>query len=258
MRIDGRTALVTGAAGGLGAASAALLVEKGARVVALDLDGERLRETASRIGAHPIEVDVADEASVADAIAGACDHLGAAPRIVVHCAGIAGGARTVGRDGSVATDLFRRIVGVNLMGTYYVLAHAAAAMAEADPLTDMDEEGERGVFVATASVAYEDGQVGQTAYAASKGGVASLLLPAARDLAPLGVRVVAIAPGLFETPMMAGLPDEVRDGLVKVTQHPKRLGRAEDFAHLAVAIAENPMLNATTIRLDGAVRLPPK
>ncbi len=258
MKIEGRTALVTGAAGGLGAASAALLAERGARVIALDRDADRLATTAASIGAHPIAVDVADEVSVVSAMAKACEHWGEPPRIVVHCAGVAGGARTVGRDGSVATDLFRRIVGINLMGTYYVLAHAAAAMAAADPLIEHGEEGERGVFVATASVAYEDGQVGQTAYAASKGGVASLLLPAARDLAPLGIRVAAIAPGLFETPMMAGLPGEVRAGLVKVTQHPKRLGRAEDFAHLAVAIAENPMLNGTTIRLDGGVRLPPK
>jgi NAD(P)-dependent dehydrogenase (short-subunit alcohol dehydrogenase family) len=186
-------------------------------------------------------------------LAAAAERLGAVPRIVVSCAGIGTAARILPKDGSLSVDAFARTLQVNLLGSYIVLSVAARLMAGLEPA---DADGERGVIVNTASVAWQDGQVGQAAYAASKGGIVSLTLPAARELARLGIRVVAIAPGLFETAMTAGLPDAVRAKIISDVPFPRRLGRADEFAALALHVVLNPMLNGCVLRLDGAVRLP--
>jgi NAD(P)-dependent dehydrogenase (short-subunit alcohol dehydrogenase family) len=254
MRIDGVGAIVTGAGSGLGAATARHLAKHGARVAILDFDGDRAATVAAEIGGLACPVDVGDATAVEAAMGRAADWLGAAPRVAVSCAGIADGGKVVGRDGKLSIDTFERVLRVNLFGTYNVMSHAARLMVEAEPL----ETGERGVIVNTASVAYEDGQVGQSAYAASKGAVASMCLPAARDLARHGIRVMAIAPGLFQTPMMEGLPPEVTEKIVADIQFPARLGAAEEYALMVAQIVENPYLNGTTIRLDAATRLPPK
>lgn len=255
MQIDGQEALVTGAGSGLGAATARHLAALGARVAVLDFDAERARAVADDIGGLAVPADVGDAAAVEAAFAKATDAFGAAPRIVVNCAGIAPAARVVGREGKLSIDQFERAIRVNLIGTFIVLSHGARGMAARDPI---GPDGERGVIVNTASVAWEDGQFGQTAYAASKGGVAALALPAARELARSGVRVMTIAPGLFHTPMMESLPDEVTAKIVSDIQYPARLGQAAEYARLVEAIVTNPYLNATTIRLDAGVRLPPR
>jgi len=249
LRLDGIGALVAGGASGLGEATARALAARGARVTVADLNEERGEALAAELGAGFVRADVTDEEQVRSAVE-ATDEL----RLAVSCAGIGWAERTVKRDGPAALEPFETVVRVNLIGTFNVLRLAAAAMAAGEP----DDEGERGAVVMTASIAAFDGQIGQTAYSASKGGVVGLTLPAARDLARIGIRVCTIAPGLFDTPLLAGLPDEARQALGAQVPHPARLGRPEEYAQLACQIAENPMLNGETIRLDGALRMPPK
>ncbi|MFW2541960.1 SDR family NAD(P)-dependent oxidoreductase [Primorskyibacter sp. 2E107] len=251
MDISGQVAIVTGGASGLGAATARRLASDGAKVGILDFDAARGAAVAAEIGGHAVKTDVGDEASVAAAIAEIKDWLGA-PRVAVSCAGIGLAARVVGREGKLSTDLFEKTIRVNLMGTYYVMSHAAREMMALDPLTG----GERGVVINTASVAWQDGQIGQAAYSASKGAIAAMSLPVAREMAKMGVRVMAIAPGLFNTPMMEGLPEETTQGIVANIPFPNRLGEPAEYGQMVSQIVANPYLNGTTIRLDAAVRLP--
>jgi NAD(P)-dependent dehydrogenase (short-subunit alcohol dehydrogenase family) len=254
--LEGAAALVSGGASGLGAAVVRELVGRGGRVAILDRDGDRARALADELGegvARAFEADVTDEAQVAAAVEGAVDAFGSL-RLVVGCAGIGWAQKVVGKDGAAALQPFETVIRVNLIGMYNVLRLGAAAMNSNEP----DEGGERGCVVMTASIAAFDGQIGQTAYAASKGGVSSLTLPAARDLAGRGIRVNTIAPGLFDTPLLAALPQEAREALGKGVPFPPRLGDPHEFALLACHIAENPMLNGETIRLDGALRMPPR
>ena len=253
MRIDGRAAIVTGGASGLGLASAEMLAGAGAKVALLDIDGTRAAEAAFRIGGIGLQCDVADAAAAEHALAEARAAHGPAA-ILVNCAGIAAGKRIVGRDGPMLLAEFELVIKVNLIGTFNLLRLAAADMIALEP----DAEGERGVIVNTASVAAFDGQIGQAAYAASKGGVAALTLPAAREFARHGIRVVTIAPGIFETPMLLGLPEAVQQSLAESVPFPKRLGRPEEYAQLVRQILDNPMLNGETIRLDGALRMAPQ
>jgi NAD(P)-dependent dehydrogenase (short-subunit alcohol dehydrogenase family) len=245
-------AIVTGGGSGLGAATAKALAAQGARVAVLDLNGDAAHATAAEIGGLGIACDVTDPASVEAALAQARQAHGAA-RICVNCAGVATPGKVVGRKGPLALENFAKVVQINLIGTFNVMRLAAAGMLELEPLAG----GERGVIVNTASIAAFDGQIGQCAYAASKGGVASLSLPAAREFAPAGIRVVAIAPGYFGTPMVNSMPDEIIDGLVASTLFPHRLGDPAEYARMVLAIVDNAMLNGSTIRLDGAVRMPP-
>jgi NAD(P)-dependent dehydrogenase (short-subunit alcohol dehydrogenase family) len=249
MELNGIGALVAGGASGLGEATARELAARGARVTVADLNEERGAALADEVGGAFAAADVTDEAQVkaaVDSVAGL--------RLAVSCAGIGWAERTVKRDGPAALQPFETVVRVNLIGTFNVLRLAANAIAAGEP----DAEGERGAVVMTASIAAFDGQIGQTAYSASKGGVAGLTLPAARDLARLGIRVCTIAPGLFDTPLLAGLPQESRDALGASIPFPPRLGRPEEYAKLACHIAENTMLNGEVLRLDGALRMPPK
>lgn len=252
MRIDGQVAVVTGAGSGLGAATARLLASRGAKVAVLDYDAARAGAVAGEIGGLAVQADVGDAASVEAAFARILEGLGA-PRIAVNCAGIGLAARIVGREGKLSIDTFERVIRVNLIGSYIVMSHAVKAMQGLDPL-----EGERGVVINTASAAWQDGQVGQAAYSASKGGIASLCLPAARELAQFGIRVMAIAPGLFHTPMMESLPPETTAKITANIPFPARLGDPAEFGLMVAQIVENPYLNGTTIRLDGATRLPPR
>ncbi|TAN56023.1 MAG: SDR family NAD(P)-dependent oxidoreductase [Magnetospirillum sp.] len=252
MNINGLAAVVTGGGSGLGQATARILAAHGAKVAVFDIDAARAEATATEIGGVFAGCDVTDEASTVAAIAKARAAHGPA-RICVSCAGVVTPGKVVGRKGPMPLETFARVIQVNLVGTFNVMRLAAADMAGLEPL----EGGERGVIVNTASIAAWDGQIGQCAYASSKGGVAALSLPAARELAPLGIRVMAVAPGYMETPMLAGMPDEVMDGLVASTLFPHRLGRPEEFARMVLAICDNPMLNGSAIRLDGAVRMPP-
>ena len=248
-------ALVSGGASGLGAAVAREVVARGGRVAIFDRDGEKARALASELGdaAISFEGDVTDESSVAAAVDGAVEALGEL-RLVVGCAGIGWAEKTVGKQGAANLQPFETVIRVNLIGMYNVLRLGAAAMNSNEP----DAGGERGCVVMTASIAAWDGQIGQTAYAASKGGVAALTLPAARDLSNRGIRVNTIAPGLFDTPLLAALPQEARDALGKGIPFPPRLGDPHEFALLACHVAENTMLNGETIRLDGALRMPPR
>ena len=255
MQIGGALAVVTGGGSGLGESTARHLAGLGAKVAILDLDEKLGSAVADEVGGHFVKTDVSNVADVDAAFREIQETLGAAPRILVNCAGIGTAARIVGREGQLSTELFERTIRVNLLGTYIVMSHAARAMQGLQPA---NEDGERGVIINTASVAFEDGQLGQSAYAASKGAIASMCLPAARELAKTGIRVMTIAPGLFQTPMMAGLPPEVSKQITANIPFPARLGKAEEFAHLAESIITNPFLNGTTIRLDGAVRLPPR
>jgi NAD(P)-dependent dehydrogenase (short-subunit alcohol dehydrogenase family) len=252
--IAGGTVLVTGGGSGLGAATARMVVEQGGRVVVADVDRERGARVAGELGeaARFVATDVTDEASVAEAVAAVAD-LGEL-RVAVNCAGIAPAERVVGRQGPHSLARFATTVQVNLVGTFNVTRLAAAAMAGNRPLAD----GERGVIVNTASVAAFDGQIGQAAYSASKAGVAGMTLPIARELARHGIRVVAVAPGIFDTPMLAGMPEPVRASLGDQVPFPPRLGRPEEYAALVRHIVENPMLNGEVIRLDGAIRMAPK
>jgi 3-hydroxyacyl-CoA dehydrogenase/3-hydroxy-2-methylbutyryl-CoA dehydrogenase len=255
MELSGAPALVAGGGSGLGAATARELATRGARVAVLDLDEERARAVAEELGEGALarRADVTDEAELEAAVGEVAEAFGGL-RLAVSCAGIGWAERTVGREGPAALGPFETVVRVNLIGTYNVLRLAAAAMAEGEP----DAAGERGAVIMTASAAAFDGQIGQTAYSASKGGVVGLTLPAARDLARFGIRVCTIAPGLFDTPLLANLPEETRAKLGDQIPFPARLGRPEEYARLACHIAENPMLNGETIRLDGALRMPPK
>ena len=249
MQLDGIGALVAGGASGLGEAAARALAARGARVAIADLNEEKGAALAAELGATFAKADVTDEEQVRAAVDAAGEL-----RLAVSCAGIGWAERTVGREGPAALQPFETVVRVNLIGTFNVLRIAAASMAGNEP----DEGGERGAVVMTASIAAFDGQIGQAAYSASKGGVVGLTLPAARDLARVGIRVCTIAPGLFDTPLLAGLPEEKRSALGAQVPHPPRLGRPEEYAQLACHIAENPMLNGETIRLDGALRMPPR
>ena len=253
MRLQGQAAVVTGAASGLGAATAALLARAGCRVAVLDINREAATASAARFGGLGVGCDVADAASAEAALAEARAAHGV-ERILVNCAGIGAAGRIVGRDGPLPLAAFERVIRVNLIGTFNMLRLSAAAMSVTEPLP----QGERGVIINTASIAAYEGQVGQPAYAASKGGVVSLTLPAARELARAGVRVMTIAPGLFHTPMVAGLPPEVQQSLAAGVPYPTRLGQPEEFAALVEHIVTNPFLNGEVIRLDGALRMPPR
>jgi 3-hydroxyacyl-CoA dehydrogenase / 3-hydroxy-2-methylbutyryl-CoA dehydrogenase len=255
MLIEGASALVAGGASGLGEATARRLHADGATVVIADLNAEKGEALAAELGerASFVEANVLEAEQVqaaVDAAAGADGGL----RISVCCAGIGWAERTASKRGPHDLEIFSNVVKVNLIGTFNVLRLAAAAMSDNEP----DVEGERGVCVNTASIAAFDGQIGQVAYAASKGGIVSLTLPAARDLAGRGVRVVTIAPGLFDTPLLAALPEEQREALGAGIPFPSRLGRPDEYAELAVSVVTNPMVNGETIRLDGALRMPPR
>ncbi len=253
MRLDGAVALVTGGASGLGRATAQAMAAAGAGVVIADLPGSPGAQVAEGLGDQAVfaPTDVTDEASVQAAVDAAAV-LGTL-RVVVNCAGVGTPGRVVGRAGPLPLAAFAQVVTVNLVGTFNVVRLAAAAIAGADPV-----DGERGLIVNTASVAAFDGQVGQAAYAASKGGVAAMTLPIARELAGSLIRVMTIAPGLFSTPMLAGLPQEARDSLGAQVPHPARLGAPEEYASLVRHIVDNPMLNGEVIRLDGAIRMAPR
>jgi NAD(P)-dependent dehydrogenase (short-subunit alcohol dehydrogenase family) len=244
-------ALVTGGASGLGLATVQALAAEGARVVIVDLPSSDGKAVAESLGARFAPADVTSEESVTAAL-DAADELGRL-RVAVNCAGIGTAARVVGRNGPFPLDLFRRTIEVNLIGTFNVIRLAAERIARTEPV-----DGERGVIVNTASVAAFDGQIGQAAYSASKGGVAAMTLPIAREFAQSLIRVVTIAPGLFETPMLAGLPDDAKASLGAQVPHPARLGKPAEFADLALSIIHNPMLNGETIRLDGAIRMAPR
>ena len=254
MNIAGHSAVVTGGGSGMGAETARRLAAAGTKVAVLDRDEEAAGAVAAEIGGLGLACDVADAAGVENAIARAREVHGPA-RICVNCAGIATAQRIVGRSGPAPLDGFRRIIEVNLIGTFNVMRVCAADMAGLDPVSDT---GERGVMIATASVAAWEGQIGQAAYAASKGGLVGMTLPVARDLASLGIRVMTIAPGLMETPMLAGLSPDVRERLAASVPFPRRLGRPGEFADLVEHIVANSMLNGSVIRLDGAIRLPPR
>ena len=253
MDVAGATALVTGGASGLGLATATRLVTDGASVVVVDLPGSAGAEVADRLGdrARFVAADVTAEDEVRAALDAAAD-LGEL-RVVVNCAGVGPAAKVLGRNGVHELELFSRTVQINLVGTFNVLRLAAERIAALDLLGE-----ERGVIVNTASVAAFDGQIGQAAYSASKGGVVGLTLPIARELAERQIRVVTIAPGIFETPMLAALPQAARESLGKQVPHPSRLGRPDEYAALVAHIVSNPMLNGETIRLDGAIRMAPR
>ena len=253
MNLDGLAAIVTGAASGLGAAAAGRLAQRGAKVAVFDMNAEAGEQYADQIGGTFFKVDVSDDANIVDALRAAQDMHGVA-RVLVNCAGIAPGARTVGRDASAhSIDLFRKAIEVNLVGTFALASQFAAALSGAELIGE-----ERGVIINTASIAAYDGQIGQTAYAASKAGVAGLTLPMARDLAQYRIRVMTIAPGLFLTPMMKGFSQEMQDALGGQVPHPARLGDPAEYAQLVEAIIDNPMLNGEVIRLDGALRMAPR
>ena len=251
MQIKNSVFLVTGGASGLGAATARMAAEGGAKVVIADVqDGEA---QAKEIGARYVKCDVSTEADAKAAVENALKSFGGL-HVLVNCAGIALAERTLGKEAPHDLARFTRVINVNLIGTFNMIRVAADAMAKATP----NASGERGVIVNTASVAAFDGQIGQAAYAASKGGIASLTLPIARDLSRNGIRVCTIAPGLFETPLLKGLPKEAQDSLARQVPFPSRLGRPGEYAQLVKAIVEIEMLNAETIRLDGAIRMAPK
>jgi NAD(P)-dependent dehydrogenase (short-subunit alcohol dehydrogenase family) len=255
MKVDnGLVALVTGGGSGLGEATVRRFAAAGAAVVICDLESSRGKAVADELGDRVVFVpaDVTDESAVTAALDAAAE-LGTL-RVVVACAGIATPGRVVGRKGPLPLATFRQVIEVNLVGTFNVLRLAAERMAAAEPLDD----GDRGVVVMTASIAAYDGQVGQAAYASSKGGIVGLTLTAARDLADKGIRVVTIAPGTMETPMLAGLPEEARTVLEQQVPHPARLGRPDEYAALVEHIVGNQLLNGEVIRLDGALRMPPR
>ncbi|SDW32248.1 NAD(P)-dependent dehydrogenase, short-chain alcohol dehydrogenase family [Ruegeria halocynthiae] len=250
MNLSTTAAVITGGASGLGEATARHFAENGAQVTILDRDAERGPQIATKIGGHFAQTDVTDEVSVSAAIAQAMDKMG---RITaaVNCAGIAIGAKTVGKDGPHPLDAFQRTIDINLVGSFNVSRLAAAEMAKNDP----EPDGARGVIINTASIAAFDGQKGQAAYAASKGGVVGMTLPMARDLASTGIRVMAIAPGIFMTPMLAGLPEEVQQQLAADVPNPARLGDPREYGRLAGFIVEMGYLNGEVIRIDGALRM---
>lgn len=251
MEIKGEVAIVTGAASGLGAATARALAKAGAKVGLLDLNAEALKGLSGEMGGVAAPCDVSDPKSIEQAVAALREALGPA-RIAVACAGISQGELIVDREGRPSSiDNFAKALAVNLIGSYNLIRLAAADMVGLDPL----EDGERGIIVTTTSVAAFEGQIGQAAYAASKGGVAALTLPAARELARHGIRVACIAPGLFDTPMLRSLPEKVQESLGAMTLFPKRFGKPEEYARLVLHLVENRIINGEIIRLDGAVRL---
>jgi NAD(P)-dependent dehydrogenase (short-subunit alcohol dehydrogenase family) len=252
MQIQNNVFIVTGGASGLGAATARMLAAAGGKVVIADVQAEAGAALAQELGGKFVKCDVTSEAD-GKAVVDAALALGTL-RGLVNCAGVAPAVKTVGKDGPHPLDVFQRTVNINLVGTFNMARLAADAMGKLDAA----ESGERGIIINTASVAAFDGQMGQTAYGASKAAVAGMTLPMARDLARSGIRVMTIAPGIFETPMLMGMPQEVRDSLGKMVPFPPRLGMPAEYAHLAKAIIENVMLNGETIRLDGAIRMQPK
>jgi NAD(P)-dependent dehydrogenase (short-subunit alcohol dehydrogenase family) len=255
MLVDGNVFLVSGGASGLGAACVRRAHAAGAKVIVADVAEERGRQLAGELGARTrfIRTDVTDETEAQAAVRFACSEFGAV-HVLVNCAGIAPGERVLGKEGPHRLDSFARCLNINLIGSFNMLRLAAAAMAQNSANTG----GERGVIISTASIAAFEGQIGQAAYAASKAGIAGMTLPVARELARFGIRVLAVAPGLFLTPLMDGLPPEAQESLTRSTLFPPRLGRPDEFAQLVMHIVENEMLNGETIRLDGAVRLAPK
>jgi NAD(P)-dependent dehydrogenase (short-subunit alcohol dehydrogenase family) len=252
MKLSGVAAIVTGGASGLGRATAEALAAKGAQVAVVDLNPAAAEEAAKAVGGLAAVCDVADEASASAAIAKAEAAHGPA-RVLVNCAGIGVAKRVVGRDGPQPLTDFDRVIRVNLIGTFNMIRLAAAAMAKLEPI-----DGERGVIISTASIAAYEGQIGQAAYSASKGGVAAMTLPIAREFAQIGVRVNTIAPGIFMTPMLFGLSQAAQDSLGAAVPFPQRLGAPAEYAALAVHIAENGYINGETIRIDGALRMAPK
>jgi NAD(P)-dependent dehydrogenase (short-subunit alcohol dehydrogenase family) len=251
MEIEGQAAIISGGASGLGRATAQALAAAGVKVTILDLNEDAAVAAARETGGFAIGCDVTDAGAIEAAVAAARQRHGPA-RIAVNCAGVGTAGRIVGRDGPLPLDAFRRVIEVNLIGSFNLLR--AAEMTTLDPLA----EGERGIIVSTASVAAYEGQIGQAAYSASKGGIVSLTLPAARELARYGVRVVAIAPGIFETPMPQGLPPNVQESLAASVPFPNRLGRPAEYAALVLHLCQNPMINGEVIRLDGALRMAPR
>jgi NAD(P)-dependent dehydrogenase (short-subunit alcohol dehydrogenase family) len=252
MKLSGAAAIVTGGGSGLGRATAEALAAKGARVAVFDLNPAAAEDAAKAIGGLAVVCDVADEASASEGVAKAEGAHGAA-RVLVNCAGIGVAKRVVGRDGPQPLADFEKVIRVNLIGTFNMIRFAAAAMGKLEPI-----EGERGVIISTASVAAFDGQVGQAAYSASKGGVVAMTLPIAREFAQIGVRVNTIAPGIFMTPMLFGLPQAAQDSLGGSVPFPARLGQPAEYAALAVHIVENGYINGETIRIDGALRMAPR
>jgi NAD(P)-dependent dehydrogenase (short-subunit alcohol dehydrogenase family) len=252
MEIKGHAAIVTGGASGLGAATARALAAAGAKVALLDVNEKAASEVAQEIGGIAVGCDVADAKSGADAVKRAAEKHGPA-RILVNCAGIGPAKRIVGRDGPMPLEDYERVIRVNLIGTFNMMRLIAAGMQNIEPI-----DGERGVIVSTASVAAFEGQVGQAAYSSSKGGVAALTLPAAREFAQFGIRVLAIAPGIFGTPMLRSLPQEAQDSLGASVPFPKRLGEPREFAALVMHCIRNGYLNGEVIRLDGALRMAPR
>jgi len=253
MQVKDTPAIVTGGGSGLGAATARALAAAGARVAIFDRDIESATALAHEIGGLAVECDVSSAASAEAAVARANEDNGPCG-IAVNCAGVAPAARIVGREGPLPLEEFDRVIQVNLVGTFNIMRLAAADMAERAP----NEDGERGILISTASVAAFEGQIGQAAYAASKGGVASLTLPAAREFARIGVRVLGIAPGLFGTPMLLGMPQQVQDSLAASIPFPQRFGKPEEYAELVLHMIGNPVMNGTVVRLDSALRMQPK
>ena len=253
MDVKGQAAIVTGGASGLGGATASALAAAGAKVAILDLQDELGQKKAAEIGGVYVKCNVADGASAEAAVKAAVEKLGA-PRVTVNCAGIGRAARTISKNGPHALEMFAQVINVNLIGTFNIIRLASWEMSKAEPLAG----GERGVIINTASVAAFDGQIGQAAYSASKGGVVGMTLPIARDLSRELIRVVTIAPGLFKTPLLGSLPEEAQASLGKQVPHPARLGDPDEYCALAVHIVENPMLNGEVIRLDGAIRMAPR
>ena len=256
MQIQDKVAVITGGASGLGRATAEMIIAQGGRVAILDLNEDLATATANDLGenARAYSLDVTDPEAAVSVLDKVLEDFGAI-HINVNCAGIGAASRTVGKEGAMPLKKFNFVIQVNLIGTFNVLSQCADKMQRNEPLND---DGERGVFINTASVAAFDGQIGQAAYSASKAGVAGMTLPIARDLSRSGIRICTIAPGIFETPMMMGAPDAVKLPLIDMVQFPKRLGNAPDFALLSQQIIENPYLNGETIRLDGAIRMQPR
>ena len=253
MDIRGSAAIVTGGASGLGAATAELLAQNGAKVALLDVNIDGARDVAAKIGGLAVRCDVTDDKTAIDAFAEAKARNGAA-RILINCAGIGPAKRIVGRDGPMPLAEFEKVIAINLIGTFNMMRLVAADMQGIAPQAN----GERGVIVSTASVAAFEGQIGQAAYSASKGGVAALTMPAAREFAQFGIRVLAIAPGIFATPMLKGLPQAAQDSLGEQVPFPKRLGEPSEYAALAVHCIQNSYLNGEVIRIDGSLRMAPR
>jgi NAD(P)-dependent dehydrogenase (short-subunit alcohol dehydrogenase family) len=253
MQLKDQAAIVTGGASGLGAATARALASKGARVAVCDLNAKLAEAIAAEIKGVAVVADVSDAASAEAAVVQAAKAHGPA-RILVNCAGIGVAKRVIGREGPMALNDFDRVIKVNLIGSFNMLRLAASEMSKLEPLAT----GERGVVISTASIAAYDGQIGQAAYSASKGGIVAMTLPIARELAQFGIRVLTIAPGLFLTPLLAGLPQEAQDSLAAAIPFPRRLGHADEYASLALHLIDNPYMNGEVVRLDAALRMAPR